>query len=184
MIRRMKRFHDFRKQISHRAKHHFDMLLSQRGYVGKITFDHKTEQLHIKVSYLHNSAFRGGWGGGSRISSFQIFHEVLFFRIWSKLILEKIKSLQVNVFYKFQLVTEFKDLTFSTKPQQIYFRRLGNFPNLFVRITGIFTTSVSFEKKKKWDFCGTKLSSRSTLLTLFPGKLFRVINFCENRAYS
>uniref|UniRef100_A0A671P6C5 RecF/RecN/SMC N-terminal domain-containing protein n=1 Tax=Sinocyclocheilus anshuiensis TaxID=1608454 RepID=A0A671P6C5_9TELE len=34
--------------FSVRCKYYFDSMLSQRGYIGKMTFDHKNETLHIK----------------------------------------------------------------------------------------------------------------------------------------
>jgi len=49
MERRIGRFKEFRRHISGRARDHFNMLLSQRGYVGKITFLHDAEQLNIEV---------------------------------------------------------------------------------------------------------------------------------------
>ena len=59
--RRVARFSDFRRFISKRAQGHFSMLLSQRGYSGKLIFEHADEELLIVVSivtndfvYMHN----------------------------------------------------------------------------------------------------------------------------------
>lgn len=48
--RRVARFNDFRRFISKRAQGHFSMLLSQRGYSGKLIFEHADEELLIEVS--------------------------------------------------------------------------------------------------------------------------------------
>ena len=50
MKRRAKRFVDFQRYIVIRARHYFQMLLSQRGYTGKLKFDHENETLVVQVS--------------------------------------------------------------------------------------------------------------------------------------
>jgi structural maintenance of chromosomes protein 6 len=39
----------FRKLISHKAKTVFTHLLSQRGFIGKLIFDHDNEEIRVKV---------------------------------------------------------------------------------------------------------------------------------------
>ncbi|XP_066916524.1 structural maintenance of chromosomes protein 6-like [Clytia hemisphaerica] len=50
MERRIARFKDFRRYISRRAQEYFGMLLSQRGYSGKLTLLHDAEELRIEVN--------------------------------------------------------------------------------------------------------------------------------------
>ena len=47
---RAKRFSDFQKFIVFRATQFFQMLLSQRGYTGKLKFDHANETLTVQVN--------------------------------------------------------------------------------------------------------------------------------------
>ncbi|XP_056600380.1 structural maintenance of chromosomes protein 6-like [Triplophysa dalaica] len=42
-------FTELRMYLSVRCKYYFDSMLSQRGYIGKMTFDHKNEALSISV---------------------------------------------------------------------------------------------------------------------------------------
>ena len=48
--RRLLKWHDFRRHIALRCKIYFQFHLSQRGYYGKVLFDHPNEQLQLKVS--------------------------------------------------------------------------------------------------------------------------------------
>ncbi|XP_040204493.1 structural maintenance of chromosomes protein 6 [Rana temporaria] len=49
MTQRYKMYQQFLRYLSLRCKFYFDSLLSQRGYSGKISFDHKNETLSITV---------------------------------------------------------------------------------------------------------------------------------------
>jgi len=48
--RRARRYEKFQKSLTDRARLHFDMLLSQRGYVGKMRINHEEETLTIQVN--------------------------------------------------------------------------------------------------------------------------------------
>lgn len=47
---RLRKWHEFRRHIALRCKIYFGYHLSQRGYYGKVLFDHVTGQLQLKVS--------------------------------------------------------------------------------------------------------------------------------------
>ena len=49
MEKRARAFVDYRHYIAIRAKFFFQMMLSQRGYSGRMVFDHKGEALRIQV---------------------------------------------------------------------------------------------------------------------------------------
>ncbi|KAL1279878.1 hypothetical protein QQF64_014478 [Cirrhinus molitorella] len=49
---------EMRMRLSVRCKIYFDSMLSQRGYIGKITFDHKNETLSISVQTEKSGPFR------------------------------------------------------------------------------------------------------------------------------
>ena len=46
---RGKAFLEFRRFVAMRAKYYFEMMLSQRGYNGRIVFDHGNESLSLQV---------------------------------------------------------------------------------------------------------------------------------------
>ena len=50
MLERLKRWHEFRRHIALRCKVYFQSHLSNRGYYGKVLFDHVKETLMLKVS--------------------------------------------------------------------------------------------------------------------------------------
>ena len=54
VIRRARRFEDFRKYIVLRAKMYFQMMLSQRGYSGRMKVDHDEEKLYVQVCNISN----------------------------------------------------------------------------------------------------------------------------------
>ena len=49
MEQRAKAFINYRHYIAIRAKYFFTMMLSQRGYSGKMAFDHRSESLSLQV---------------------------------------------------------------------------------------------------------------------------------------
>ncbi|XP_037541399.1 structural maintenance of chromosomes protein 6-like [Nematolebias whitei] len=49
MTHRLQAYADLRKFLSARCKYYFDSMLAQRGYSGRMTFDHKNETLSISV---------------------------------------------------------------------------------------------------------------------------------------
>lgn len=57
MEQRAKAFINYRHYIAIRAKYFFQMMLSQRGYNGKMVFDHNEESLALQVGsiLIHNS---------------------------------------------------------------------------------------------------------------------------------
>jgi hypothetical protein len=48
---RIARWQDFRMHIALRCKHVFQYHLSQRGYYGKILFNHENGSLQLRVSF-------------------------------------------------------------------------------------------------------------------------------------
>jgi hypothetical protein len=47
---RIQLYSQYRKYIAVRANIHFQMMLSQRGFTGKMKLKHKEEELHLLVS--------------------------------------------------------------------------------------------------------------------------------------
>ena len=52
MEERSKSFSHYRHFIAIRAKYYFQMMLSQRGYTGKMKFNHEKESLSLHVSVM------------------------------------------------------------------------------------------------------------------------------------
>ena len=57
---RLQRWHEFRRHIALRCKMYFSYNLSQRGYFGKIMFDHVKGTLELKVWLFQFDGWRGG----------------------------------------------------------------------------------------------------------------------------
>ena len=52
----------YRKLLTIRAKALFHMMLSQRGYSGKMKLEHKKEELHLSVGVcIHSTDYVTGW---------------------------------------------------------------------------------------------------------------------------
>ena len=62
MEQRAKAFVNYRHFIAIRAKYFFQMMLSQRGYNGKMVFDHGNESLGLQVGlFLYLFFFSLTW---------------------------------------------------------------------------------------------------------------------------